>query len=190
MDIADKVEQELQGHQPLSRQGSGITQLFGELLDLVDDAVVLQPVAGRRHRRQSGFAKARLRQIGVVSIQLYVMPFRRGKATLRAFFAQSVRPGGLAGDVGLGPGIGLVGGEQLAELSLRRGVSWDCSSRSATRATIMWPSASPRPALRGRQAQARPAPGKGWQNESETQYIAISTAAERDAGRNPMLPLR
>ena len=49
MNIADKIEDELQRHQPLSRQGSGIPQLFCKLLNFVDDAVVRDPKASRRH---------------------------------------------------------------------------------------------------------------------------------------------
>src|SRR5207237_10167523 len=45
MYIADEIQQELHSHQPLWVRGTGLAQLHCELLDLVDDAAVLRPVA-------------------------------------------------------------------------------------------------------------------------------------------------
>jgi hypothetical protein len=120
MYIADEIEQELQGHQPLRRRSTRLPQLFRELLDLIGDAVVLRPVARRHHRSQGGSAETGFVQIGIVGIEFHVMPLRGCRSSLRALLAQGIGPDRLSGNVGLRPGIRFVCGENLGNLLFDR----------------------------------------------------------------------
>ena len=187
IDVADKIEDELQGHQPLARQSGGVAQLLGKLLDLVDDTVVLRAAARRRHRRQGRFAKTRLGQVRARRIEFHIMPLRRRRPPLRAFFEQNVRPGGLAANVCLGPGVGLVGREQLGDLLL-------CCTALRLQQAIgdqshdHVPLGTPPPARRGRQQEHDRRQAKGGKAKTGRIHRDLHGSKCVVEDRNSMLP--
>jgi hypothetical protein len=123
MQVANKVEKELQSQEPLGIAGGGIAELGRELIDLVDHAGLRRAFRSRDARRKRRMAKTRCGKIRLRQFDVHEVPppcrFVTDLSRVAVAVAIDVGPCRLARDVVAGQSVG-VGSEQLRDLGAGR----------------------------------------------------------------------
>src|SRR5215472_4476421 len=163
-------------------------KLLGELLDFADDTVVLYPVARRRPGPRGGFAKTCLCQIGIVGVELYIMPVCRCKAAFLTLIAQGVGPGGLLRDAGFCPTVGFVARQQLGHL-LPRWTLLSLQQPFSNERDDHVSLSAPRPALLGYEQQHDRHKAKASETSMRPVHRDLHGSECVRRGQEPMLPL-